>query len=349
MGTRAYGHVSAGEPATGEAGQLPYDHTGPLAATASRRIPAAMRCCLMVLNYNGKAYLEDCFRTLQDAASRSSVACSVVCVDNRSTDDDVEWLRRRFPEVQVIVAATNDFLFSLNDIVAGRNEDVVVVLNNDMRFDPGFVDPLLEHFADPRVFAANSRILDWDGSEVQNAPRRARLERGWFYKWWDADATRTAWTIEAGGGASAYHRERFAALGGFDALYRPGYYEDFDLSYRAWERGWRSVYEPRSVIYHRVSASMVRELGVGRQAKVIWRNHLLFTVKCVGGTAFVLSFLALLPVRALRPLLRGDTLPLRAFWSAIPRIPSALRRRFARRGPRPRTEEIFRECERPFA
>lgn len=310
------------------------------------------RCCLMVLNYNGREFLEECFSTLLQAARRSPEPCSVVCVDNRSTDDDVRWMGEYFPGVEVVVAERNDFLFSLNEIVRSRREDIVVILNNDMRFDPDFVAPLLARFADPDVFAANARIVDWDGSETQNAPRRARLDNFWFYKWWDCDARTAAYTVEAGGGASAYHRERFVALGGFDDLYRPGYYEDFDLSYRAWERGWTSVFEPASLIYHRVSASMVRELGVGRQAKVIWRNHLLFTIKCIGGTAFLLAFLTLLPIRALRPLVRGDTLPLRATWAALPRIPKALLKRWRRRAEpwhRLTATEIFARSGQPVS
>lgn len=342
---------------------VPGDNQAEVATTASSGqpsvpparsldVPPAVRCCVMVLNYNGLQFLEECFATLLEAAARASVPCTVVCVDNRSTQDDVAWMRQRFPSVEVIVARHNDFLFSLNDVVRTRDEEVVLILNNDMRFAPNFIDPLLAHFADPTVFACNARIVDWDGVETQNAPRRARLHNFWFYKWWDANTSRAAFTIEAGGGASAYHRGRFVALGGFDDLYRPGYYEDFDLTYRAWERGWKSVYEPRSLIYHRVSASMVRELGVGRQGKVIWRNHVLFTIKCIGGIGFLLAFLSLLPFRAIRPLLRGDTMPSRATWAALPRIPKALRRRWVNRvGMRsapPSASQIFEQCTQPL-
>jgi len=284
----------------------------------------------MVLNYNGRSHLDDCFSTLLVAAARSRHDCRVVCVDNRSTEPDVAYLRERFPDVEVIVAAENDFLFSLNPIVAQRTEEVVVILNNDMRFDPDFVDPLVAHFDDPTLFAAAAQLMNWDGKTPQNAARRGWIHNAWFYKGWHGDGKNAVASIEAPGGASAYHRARFVALGGFDSLFRPGYYEDFDLSYRAWIHGWSTVFEPRSIIYHKEGVSMDDVFGRDRISRVHFRNHVLFTIKNIGGWRFLLAFLALLPIRALRPALRGDFLPMRGILGAIPRLPRALRARKAR-------------------
>ena len=43
---------------------------------------------------------------------------------------------------------------------------------------------------------------------------------------------------------------KFLELGGFDALLAPFYLEDTDLGYMAWKRGWKVLYQPRSVVYH---------------------------------------------------------------------------------------------------
>jgi GT2 family glycosyltransferase len=305
-------------------------------------------CCLMVLNYNGRRYLDDCFSSLLAAADRSRHDCRVVCVDNRSTEPDVEYLREHFPRVEVIVAERNDYLFSLNAVVASRGEEVVVILNNDMRFDPDFVDPLIEHMAEPDVFAVGARLLQWDGSAQQNAARRGWLERGWFYKRWATELRGAVHTLEAPGGASAYRRDMFVELGGFDPLYRPGYYEDFDLAWRAWTRGWRCIYEPRSVIYHHESVTLTEVLGDGRRARVHLRNHLLFTAKNIGDSGFLLLFLALLPLRALRPLLHGDRSQARAVLDALPRLPRALRGRLrAARTPSRGVRDVFAAVESP--
>lgn len=305
-------------------------------------------CCLMVLNYNGRRHVDDCFSSLLAAAGRSKHDCRVVCVDNRSTEPDVAYIRAAFPAVEVVVAAKNDFLFSLNEVVKARDEQIVVLLNNDMRFDADFVDPMIEHMSGNDVFAVGARLMEWDGSRQQNAPRRGWIERGWFYNRWATEVEGPAHTLEAPGGASAYRREMFVELGGFDPLYRPGYYEDFDLAYRAWSRGWRSIYEPRSMIFHRESVTLTEVLGDGRRARVHLRNHLLFTAKNIGGTGFLALFIALLPIRAIRPLARGDSSMARAVLDALPRLSRALRARARRSRSALQTRGVLAAVERPL-
>ncbi len=289
---------------------------------------------ILVLNYNGVEHLDDCLSSLCRAAVAYGGPCRVVLVDNRSTDDSVALTRRRFPQVEVTIAQVNDFLFSLNGVAAARTEEIVVVVNNDMRFDEGFVAPLVDHFADSRVFAVGAAIRTWDGSADTVGPRCARLEQFWFHKWWSYDRQETALTLEACGGAVAYRRLTFVELGGFDPLYRPGYYEDLDLSYRGWACGWRVVYEPRSVAYHKESVTMIARFGSPGKARLLYRNHLLFTIKNVGGPGFLAGFLALLPYRVLSPLLRGYTVPLIGFFRALPAAPAAFARRFRAGVPR---------------
>jgi GT2 family glycosyltransferase len=289
---------------------------------------------LLVLNYNGIQHLQDCLSTALTAASELEAPCPVVLVDNRSTDASVAFTRERFPSVEVIISPKNDFLFSLNDVVLGRHEDIVVVLNNDMRLARGFMAPLIAHFADPAVFAAAAGIRTWDDSTDTVGPRCARIRRCWFYKWYSVDHQQAAFTLEACAGASAYRRSMFVELGGFDPLFRPGYYEDLDLSYRAWAHGWKVIYEPASRVNHRISASMRARHGQLEQDRLFYRNHLLFTAKNVGGPAFLLGFLVLLPLRAVRPIIRGDLVPLVGFMRALPALPRAIARRLRASGAR---------------
>jgi GT2 family glycosyltransferase len=254
----------------------------------------------------------------------------VVVVDNRSTDGSIEWLHQHYPQIEVQIADRNDYLFSLNHVVASRAEDIVVILNNDMHFDEDFISALLPHFDSADVFAVSARVLDWDGRRVTTGQRLGDKRRLWFYKSWNFEAGSACLTLDAGGGCAAFRRTMYVALGGFDPLYRPAYWEDTDLSYRAWRRGWRVVYEPASVIYHRVSATLDETQG-GRPAvtRLIRRNEVIFALRNVGGWGFAVGYLALLPLRMIRNAMMRN----HAFWRgalrALPRIPAALARRTA--------------------
>jgi GT2 family glycosyltransferase len=288
----------------------------------------APRCAVLVLNWNGMAHLRLLLPSLRIAAAHYPAATRIVVVDNRSTEPDVALVAREFPEVEVVVAAHNDFLFSLNPIVAACPEEIVIILNNDMRVDSDFVAPLVRHFDDPTVFAVTANVFDWDGVRRTTGQRRMALRRWWFYKWWDLTVTEPTYTLDAGGGCAAFRRDRFVELGGFDPLYRPAYYEDVDLSYRAWMRGWRTIFEPASVIYHREAATM-RDLTREAQFQTLLaRNHVLFTIKNVGGWWFLAGFLAAAPVRVVASLVRGDGSTARGLLAAAPRLGAALRARW---------------------
>jgi GT2 family glycosyltransferase len=287
-------------------------------------------CCVLVLTYNGRQHLESCLPSLVVAAGNVRGGCPVVAVDNRSTDGTIEWLHEHYPQIEVQIAERNDYLFSLNQVVASRAEDIVVILNNDMHFDEDFLSALLPHFGSADVFAVSARVLDWDGTRVTTGQRLGEKRRLWFYKSWNFEAGSSCLTLDAGGGCAAFRRDMYVALGGFDPLYRPAYWEDTDLSYRAWRRGWKVVYEPSSVIYHRVSATLDQTQG-GRPTvtRLIRRNEVIFALRNVGGWGFAVGYLALLPVRMIRNAMMSN----HAFWKgalrALPLIPAALARRAA--------------------
>src|SRR6266850_1764818 len=68
----------------------------------------------------------------------------------------------------------------------------------------------------------------------------------------------------------AVDRRKFIELGGFNRLFYPAYGEDLDLGFRAWRRGWRCIFEPASVVYHRESASF--DTSEGSPSKDLMRH-----------------------------------------------------------------------------
>ena len=304
------------------------------------------------MNYNGRKHLEACLSSALEAARAYGEPCPVVVLDNQSTDPDAAFIRGRFPEVRVEPAPANDILFSYNWLLPRMEEEIILILNNDMRFDRDFIRPLIGHFRDPEVFAVTARVKNWEGTQVTTGRRLGYFHHFWFYKKWEFDVRKPCLTLDAGGGCAAFRRDRVLELGGFDTLFRPGYSEDTDLSYRAWQRGWKVVYEPASVIYHKIGATLGDMLsGDEGRTRLIRRNEVLFAVKNCGGTAFLAGYLLFLPFRALRSFFSNRPLT-RGILDALPRIPAALAARF-REGPKKavRDKEFLRRIqnERAFS
>lgn len=235
---------------------------------------APKTACLAVLNFNGIKHLEILLPSLVDAA-RNYPASRIVILDNQSTENDVAWTRQHFPEVQVVVAPENAFLLSYNWLARRITDDLLVVLNNDLLVDKDFLRWMVPHFQQPDVFAVTGCQMDWDGKEPLFGPSTLKRHRGWY--WFDFDKSRLepSYALFASGGFSALDRAKFLELGGYDELFHPGYCEDVDLCFRAWGRGWKSVYEPRSLTRHRNSGSFgeqAQRLNLERMFLFHWRN-----------------------------------------------------------------------------
>jgi GT2 family glycosyltransferase len=211
--------------------------------------------CLAILNYNGRKHLQHLLPTVCMARKKFPGECAVAVLDNQSTDDDVSWVRGEFPSVETIVAPKNDFLFSYNWLAQERAEEILVLLNNDLRVNPDFLSPLIRHFESSDVFSVSARSYDWQGGEVTTGPARLAFKNG-FYSWnFDTLYQKTCHTLFTSGGFMAVDRGKLMELRGFNRLFHPAYCEDLDVCFRAWRRGWRCIYEPDSVVYHRHRAT----------------------------------------------------------------------------------------------
>jgi len=207
--------------------------------------------CLAILNYNGVCHLEYLLPTAIQAVAEYAHRCPIIVLDNQSTHDDCNWIRQRFPQVEVISAPRNDCLFSYNWLLRQRDEEIVVLLNNDLRLANGFLNPLIRHFAMSDVFSVGATSRDWEDTRFTCGPSQLRSHHGHYHWDWQRSEQTIAHTLFTSGGFMAVNREKFLQLDGFNRLFYPAYAEDLDLCFRAWRRGWRCIFEPASMVYHR--------------------------------------------------------------------------------------------------
>lgn len=230
---------------------------------------------IVIPNWNGLHHLEPCFESLNTLAYPGHV--ELILVDNGSKDGSVEFMRRRFPRVQVVQNPINmGFASACNQGADVARTPIVAFMNNDMRVDPGWLIELVRPIADGKARCTGSLILNWDGTEVNYAGGAMNFHGiGVQVGMNDVDVGKykaAQPTLFACGGAMAIDRELFLHCGGFDDDFF-AYYEDVDLGWRLWVLGETVQYVPSSVIYHHHSATS-RRVDVHRIRLLQIRNPL---------------------------------------------------------------------------
>lgn len=290
---------------------------------------------IVIPNYNGEALLGRHLPGVIEAARREGSA-EVIVVDDASTDGSVALLCNEFPSVNIIKLEENTgFGRACMAGVTAAKGDILVLLNTDVSVQPDFLGPLREDLEDEGVFAVSAIDLNRGSAEAPGEVRHPRFRRGFLVHAEHRPSGPPPYeTVFAPAGYAAYKKEMFLALGGFDPLYEPFYREDFDVCYRAWKRGWRTVVEPRSLVRHEHErGAILTAHGRARARAMERRNRFLFVWKNVTSRR-MLFFRHLAPVAA-RVLLGWAVLDLRYYVTlgrALVRLPAALRGRREERG-----------------
>ena len=251
---------------------------------------------VVIPTWNGRDQLA---RTLPSvvAALSGKAEHEILVIENASTDGTAEFLAREFPSVRVVEMGSNlgfgrasNFGFSI------ARHDIVVLLNNDMRVEPDFLQPLLDGFRDPRVFSVTGQIYFENSAKPREETglTMGRWQRGRVHLQHVADrqVNELFPTFYSGGGSTAYDRHKVLELGGFDGILAPFYMEDVDLAYMAWKRGWVNLYAPQSVLHHEHRGTIGRHFETAYIQRVLQKNRLLFVWKNIHESGRLLGHLS---------------------------------------------------------
>ena len=261
---------------------------------------SADRTHILILNYNGRALLAECLPSIVEAAARAPVACAVSVIDNGSTDGSLEELALRWPQVGLF-REPNRGLASFNTVLARLDEQVVFLLNNDVKLVPDALEPLIRSvYANPDALFAAPKCWTFDGREYEGMRTRVRSRFGLVQGMCrvpghEAHIDRPDLTAAAGP-VLAVDRRKFLELGGYDPIFFPGRIEDLDLGFRGWMAGWKGYYVPESVAYHRGFGSFGPAFGRAGCDRLAARNSLIFAWKNLSGRRLA-GHLAWLPIR----------------------------------------------------
>jgi len=296
---------------------------------------------IVIPTWNGRRILADCLPKVVECCCELGPPARITIVDDASTDGTADWLRREFRQVNVLpLARRRGFPGAVNAGAFASTADILLLLNNDMIPHGPVLRPLVERLREQDVAAVSARVLKWDATTIDVGRRLRTFDCGEISGVGsNEDFPEPSFTFFASGGAMAVDRSRFVELGGFDEIYSPGYVEDTDFSYRAWKRGWRIAWEPRSTFLHMGSATFTPrgnalKLWVSqcRVRYLLRRNSFYFYWKNLTEPRARRSYWKALPGRALRALTAGDVFYFAALARATASAGEIARRHRAEKG-----------------
>jgi GT2 family glycosyltransferase len=223
-------------------------------AASGQRLAAS----IIIINWNGAAHLPVCLNALR---AQTVSDFEIIVADNASHDESLPLLARDYPEVKVVALSKNlGFAGGNNAGIRAARGDIIILLNNDTEVDPHWLEEILAAFErHPAAGFVASKMKLFDRRDTFHTA-------GDFYRLDGIPGNRGVWEIDRGqydreeyvfsacGGSAAYRKSMLDQIGLLDEDF---FYscEDIDLAWRAQLAGWKCIYAPQAVVYHKLSAT----------------------------------------------------------------------------------------------
>ena len=209
----------------------------------------------VVITWNSVRVVSGCIESL---LAEGTGVSEIIAVDNASTDDTREVVRRYDPVHLIENPANLGFAAAANQGIRASKGEFILLVNPDVSFRPGFVAPLVAALeADTEAGAAAPLLIRPDGMTVDSAglvmgKDRKAVDRGRDEV--NAGQYGAPCRVFGASGAAALYRRSMledAAVDGeyFDESFF-AYKEDVDLAWRANLLGWKTLYVPSAVAVH---------------------------------------------------------------------------------------------------
>lgn len=254
--------------------------------------PDSGRVSVVIVNYNGMSHLPELLSSLSEQTYPN---IEVIMVDNRSTDESVEYVRADFPLVKVLAQDRNVGFAGGNNVgIKVATGKYVFLLNNDTTCDRRAIERMVavaEASPKPPVVAPLIKFYDLPG--FINSVGNYVKPNGWgsdgYIGYVDTGILDSVEEVtSACFGAVMIPRTVLEDVGGLDEKYR-FYYEDSDWSYRAWARGHRIVFAREAVVYHKFNSTM-NTLPSSFKMSLVVSNRMRFALQNLSrGSAFLFA------------------------------------------------------------
>lgn len=281
---------------------------------------------VIIVNWNGKKHLEKCLPSLN---KQSYPKIEVILVDNASRDGSVEYVKKNFPKTKIIINRQNLGFAQANNIGYRASQgEYILFLNNDTKVTKNFLTELIKVLeSDEEIGGAQSKLLLMDTPEKLDSVGAYLTNTGFLYHYgtYKADSKKYDRQINlysVKGASMMFKREVLEKVKTDDEIFDKrffAYFEETDMCHRVWLAGYKIVYAPKSVIYHKLGATSARFSDPFVQYHS-YKNRICSYIKNLGSLSFVKILpvhLAFCEIASLTFLLQGKLLVFFAIQRAI--------------------------------
>lgn len=238
---------------------------------------------ILIPEFRTPQLLAECLASVQVACRKLRDPCEIIVVVNGAPERDYVALRDRFHRVRwYFYQEALGFHGAVRAGLAVTTHGWVYLLNSDMVLDARALEELLP-WRSPSVFAIASQIFFHDAQKRREETGWTQMvARGGMVEFWDVppecpDSVRG--TAYAGGGASLFQKHLLLELSGRRTAYPPAYWEDIEWGAVAWQKGYASLFCPRSKVTHRHRASYSQLYSEEQIAGILHVNQCRFHLR----------------------------------------------------------------------
>ena len=217
---------------------------------------------IIIVNWNGKHWLPGCFNSL---ARQDWKNYEIIFVDNASTDGSVAWMKKHYSKTKILINKENLGFADANNVGFRKARGkYILFLNNDTRVTKTFLSMLVQSLErNHDVAGVQSKLLLMDEPDRLDAIGAFFTNTGFLYHYGfhakNGVKLNKETNLYTAKGACMMFRKSVldqVAIDGniFDPSYF-AYFEETDMCHRVWIRGYRIMYVPKSVIYHKAGGT----------------------------------------------------------------------------------------------
>lgn len=198
-----------------------------------------MKVQIVILNWNGKEYLDALFSSLDKQTYKDF---GVIFVDNASIDNSVQFAKSKFNSINILqldknYGITKGYNFGLEEALKYKDAEYIVLLNNDVILDENWLFELVQAFEfDVHLGCVASKIIQMNGENKSETKLSAYIRK-------------LQYPPIVAGPSFMLRRKVLDEIGFYDETFF-ACYEDVELTWRAYNHGWKSKEIEKSIAYH---------------------------------------------------------------------------------------------------